>query len=222
MHLDFRMDIKKKQIDQTSINRKCMYSIIGNQFKKPSGILGMFISRIMEKGNAIAYKKLFENIELEPGDKVLEIGFGHGLGIQYITENHDPILVDGIDFSKLMYNKAYRKFLPKINQGFINLYFGDFIKGDIPKKYDKIFCINVIYFWQDLAEPFMKIKSMLKPGGMFCIYMSDKEELDKHPFTKENIFNKYSLEEVLSSLTKLGYANEFIKLETGAIVKACI
>lgn len=199
-----------------------MYSIIGNQFKKPSGFLGKLICRKMKKGNAIAYEKLFENMTLAPGDKVLEIGFGPGLGIHYITENYDSILVDGIDFSKLMYNQAYKKFLPKINQGLINLYFGDFVIGNIPKKYDKIFCINVIYFWKDLDEAFLKIKSMLKPGGAFYFYMSDKEVLDKLPFTKEDIFNKYSLEEVLSSLTDLGYGNTFVKLENGSIVKAWI
>ena len=51
-------------------------------------------------------------------------------------------------------------------------------------RFDKIFCINVVYFWNDLHKPFEKIKSLLKDDGVFCFYMEKKEDLKKLKFTR--------------------------------------
>ena len=49
-----------------------MLGIIGNQFKKPKGLLGRLISRFMKKGNFFVYEKLFKEIEIRNTDKVFE------------------------------------------------------------------------------------------------------------------------------------------------------
>lgn len=72
----------------------------------------------------------------------------------------------------IKYNKQY------INEDRMQLQYGDFLKiPTISAGYDKIFCLNVIYFWNDLKEPFKKVSSLLKNGGAFHIYMADEETL---------------------------------------------
>ncbi len=55
--------------------------IISSQFKRPSGLLGAFTSNIMIKGNRRNYDVLLKNMNVQANDKILEIGYGPGIGI---------------------------------------------------------------------------------------------------------------------------------------------
>lgn len=71
--------------------------------------------------------------------------------------------------------------------------FGDLLTIELDNEsYDWIFCINAIYFWDDLNSVFKKIYTMLNEDGVYCIYMRDKKELEKLKFA--NDFCKYSME----------------------------
>ena len=80
--------------------------LIASQFKKPSGILGIFTSNLMVKSNSVNYDILLNKLNPEPQDKILEIGFGPGIGINKIAEKCTSCIVHGVDFSRLMYNRA--------------------------------------------------------------------------------------------------------------------
>jgi cyclopropane fatty-acyl-phospholipid synthase-like methyltransferase len=85
-----------------------MQRFIGNQFRKPSGFCGRIISRIMIKGNRSAYEKVIPALDIQNDEKVLEIGYGHGLGIHIIASGYD-CMVSGIDFSELMFREASKR-----------------------------------------------------------------------------------------------------------------
>ena len=131
---------------------------IGEQLKKPKGIVGRFyISKLMKKSNQIVYDAMLEQLELNQNDKIFEIGYGNGLGVNMIATNFD-CLIEGVDFSKLMYNEARKRNKEHIENKKVKLYYGDFLKYNLPENcYDKIYCLNVVYFWDDLKIPFSKI-----------------------------------------------------------------
>ncbi len=79
---------------------------IAIQFKKPSGLFGMFSSNVMIKGNKAKYEKLIKDLNLQPRDKLLEIGYGPGVGINMIAIACPSCTIHGIDFSNLMYKRA--------------------------------------------------------------------------------------------------------------------
>jgi hypothetical protein len=55
------------------------------------------------------------------------------------------------------YNKAY------IDSGWVELQHGDFLNVPVlHNDYGKIFCLNVVYFWNELKGPFEKVFSCLK------------------------------------------------------------
>ena len=151
---------------------------IASQFKKPRGLFGIFTSNMMIKGNQKNYDRLLKDLKVEPHNKILEIGYGPGIGIRVISESCPTCSIHGIDFSKLMFKKASSYNQPFIDEGRAKLYCGDFLKDSrLDNDYDKIFCLNVIYFWNELKTPFEKVWLLLKKGGSFHMYMADKKFL---------------------------------------------
>jgi SAM-dependent methyltransferase len=193
---------------------------IGSQFKKPSGFLGRIISSIMIKGNRPAIENLIKGLNIKQEEKILEIGYGPGIGIKLIAENCDSCKIVGIDFSELMFKRAAKRNKQFIQNGKVELLFGDFLEKEIvPGNFDKIYCVNVVYFWDNLQKPFEKIKALLKQGGIFSFYMAKNDDLNKMKFTKEDIFNKYSIEQVLEALKLVGFSEIDYFFDKGYFVK---
>ena len=89
----------------------------------------------------------------------------------------------------------------------------------ISNQYDKIFCINVIYFWDMLDKPFSKIVNGLKNGGAFCLYMAHSGELEKTKYTQNAIFNKYTIDQVVDNLNLAGFSDIKYKYNKGYLIK---
>lgn len=194
--------------------------LIASQFKKPGGLFGNFYSNLMAKGNRRNYDELMNELNIQPNDKILEIGYGPGIGIRLIIEKCNSCLIHGIDFSELMFRKASELNRQSILDKKVKLFLGDFLSFSIESNYyDKVFCLNVIYFWDKLHTPFQKIKSALNNNGIFCFYMAHKDYLIKTRFP-DSIFNKYSIEEVVSALYEAGFSKVEYKFDKGYYVQA--
>ena len=193
---------------------------IASQFKKPTGLVGIWASNLMVKGNKSNYDKLIEDMDLQPHDKLLEIGYGPGTGINTIAQRCPTCIIHGIDFSPLMYKRASKYNKAYIDKGTMLLQHGDFQQMPAADHdYDKIFCLNVVYFWNDLRQPFGKVYSLQKKGGSFHIYMADKNALIKKR-APDSVFNKYSIEEVVEALKSAGFENVEHYSEKGHYIKA--
>jgi ubiquinone/menaquinone biosynthesis C-methylase UbiE len=193
---------------------------IASQFKKPSGLFGIFTSNLMVRNNLKNYVRLIKDLDLQPQDKLLEIGYGPGIGIRMITEQCPTCIVHGIDFSKLMFKIATRYNKKYIDQGRVQLQQADFMKAPVAhNNYDKIFCLNVVYFWNELGEPLRKVFPILKKGGSFHIYMADAGTLQQKK-APDRVFNKYSIEQVVEALKEAGFVKVEHYEKNGHYIKA--
>ena len=193
---------------------------IAFQFKKPSGLFGIFSSNLMVKRNQKNYDRLIKDLNLQSQDKILEIGYGPGVGIRMIAELNSSCTIHGIDFSKLMYKIATKNNKEYIDAGRMKLHYGDFLKTSaLDNNYDKVFCLNVIYFWDELKSPFEKVLSLLRKGGTFHIYMADQNTLVKMK-APDSVFNKYSIGEVVEVLEAAGFESILHYSEKGLYIKA--
>lgn len=190
-----------------------MLEAVGRQLKRPSGLFGRIISRMMNARNRKFYFRMISEMRIQNRDRVYEIGYGPGIGIQMIASNISNCTISGIDFSELMVKMASKRNKRFIDEGRVHLKHGDLITADTSEEhYDKIFCVNVIYFWKDLKPVFQKIHSMLSSEGSFFIFMTPAEDLSGG-FAVE--FNKYSIEEVVTALRDAGFKNVRYKLDNG-------
>jgi cyclopropane fatty-acyl-phospholipid synthase-like methyltransferase len=196
-----------------------MFKTLGEQLRRPSGFMGRLVSKMMEMRNKESYKEMIKALDIQSGDKIFEIGYGPGLGINLIANNTVDCTISGIDFSELMYREATKRNRKFIDRGMVTLKYGDLLTADLERStYDKIFCLNVIYFWSELQSVFVRIHSMLNAGGLYFIFMTPAGELENLKFTEG--FNKYRVEMVESELKKAGFSAVEYKLDKGYYIKA--
>lgn len=195
-----------------------MSTALSKQLRKPSGFLGKLVSKMMEFRNRGFYKVIIGRLSPHPGEHILEIGYGPGLGVYQIANSYPGCRISGIDFSELMFQKASERNKKFIDKGIVRLQFGDALTLEQIDKFDKIFCVNVIYFWNDLNLAFKKIFSMLQEKGEFLIYMDHMNSLEKAKFLAD--FCKYPVEEVETKLKNAGFTDIEYTFDTGYFISA--
>lgn len=158
---------------------------MARQLRKPHGKGGTDIGFIMNKANEIQYDFTLENMQIADNDEILEIGFGNGKFLNKIITKANGIKLSGIDYSRKMVEEASFNNQPLIANNKLRLYNGKSNKMPFPdNSFDKVFCINVVYFWENPQEHINEIYRVLKPGGKFYATIRSEESMQKMPFTK--------------------------------------
>jgi ubiquinone/menaquinone biosynthesis C-methylase UbiE len=144
--------------------------------------------------------------DIQPNDTVLEIGFGHGYGIiEALGKNAGKVY--GLDFSKDMVKRAGKLLKEQIAAGKVELFHGAVAHAPFPnEKFDKIYAVNVIYFWEKPEQELAEILRLLKPGGRAVFYFTDRESINRHRFTQSSVFHKYTGEEFCSIVKNCGFS----------------
>ena len=188
---------------------------VGNNFGNPNGIGGKITTKIMNIMNQKQYKTVLKNINLEPNNIILDIGFGNGYLIQKLFKQNIPVSIYGIDISKDMFDNVISKNKQYVNNGNLKLFVEDIGKTSFENNmFDKLYTINTVYFWNDLEKCFSEIKRILKINGIFMNVIYTKEHLDKIMFSKYG-FRKYSVGE----MEKITIENGMEIIETIEIIK---
>jgi ubiquinone/menaquinone biosynthesis C-methylase UbiE len=188
---------------------------VGNNFGNPNGIGGKITTKIMNIMNQKQYKTVLKNINLEPNNIILDIGFGNGYLIKKLFKQNIPVNIYGIDISKDMFDNVISKNKQYVNNGNLKLFVEDIGKTSFENNvFDKLYTINTVYFWNGLEKCFSEIKRILKINGIFMNVIYTKEHLDKIMFSKYG-FRKYSVGE----MEKITIENGMEIIETIEIIK---
>jgi ubiquinone/menaquinone biosynthesis C-methylase UbiE len=198
--------IRKAQI-MNPFKSNLYKKIISRQFRRPSGLLGLYALNFMKKNNQDYIEHVCGLLHPQDTDAILEIGCGAGYAIKSIAMRNHHCSIDAIDFSPMMLKLAKKQSRECANSDRIRFLSGDFRDFDFgDKTYLKIFAINVIYFWKDLFPAISKIHRLLKPDGRLILFMSSPERLNNVPFASDSVFTKYTLAEVKTALSKAGFS----------------
>ena len=173
---------------------------IAEQLRKPNGILANKIGNKMNKTNCFLYDFTIKEMQLKDNESILEIGFGNGNFFDKLFSTANNLKISGLDFSAEMVKVATDNNPSTINAGKLTLREGSSDKIPFPdNSFDKIFCINVIYFWEQPAAHLKEIYRVLKPGGRFYTSIRTKETLVQMPFSKYG-FTVYTQDEWVKML----------------------
>lgn len=113
----------------------------------------------------------FANLDLKPGQRVLDIGCGIGGAATYISKKYD-VEVYGIDLSKNMVSTAWDRLqeIKKNDDLQVRFEIGDITKHAYPNQYfDYIYSRDTILHISEKRELFEKLKGWLKPNGKIFI-----------------------------------------------------
>ena len=179
---------------------------VAPSFKKPRGITGFITDWYMRKYNFFVYPAIDKEAQIADGMRILEIGFGPGMGLQYFFSKYN-VNIDGVDFSRMMCRAAAKRNKKHLASGALSISCDDFLSRDFGIMcYDRIVFANVIYFWDDIKAAFEKIRSLLNNGGRAVFYMSSPSLLQMSKISDNAHFIHHPLEDVLHALKESGFA----------------
>ncbi|MBL8186423.1 MAG: class I SAM-dependent methyltransferase [Acidobacteria bacterium] len=162
------------------------------QFACPQGRLGWVVGHVMAIKNAPMIRFGVEMLDVQPEDQVLEIGFGHGRGIQLLAQYAKRGFVAGIDISDVMVRQAARRNHEKIRSGYIEL--SQASVSAIPYEYarfNKVLAVNNYQFWPNAEPNLVEIQRVLDDNGLLVLCLRLKA-----PQTMLQMVPGYSMDEV--------------------------
>ena len=153
------------------LRQKAMRSVVG-QFHRPHGLGGRAVGWFMAHRGSNRKRNVWAAglLDVQPDDRVLEIGFGPGIAIEAMARRATRGLVTGVDHSEELVRQATRRNAPAVRAGRVDLRLGD--AEDLPAfdaAFDKILAVNSLMFWGDPVSRLNELRALLNPGGRIAI-----------------------------------------------------
>ncbi|MGE0586358.1 MAG: class I SAM-dependent methyltransferase [Flavobacteriaceae bacterium] len=178
-----------------------LWQSLGNQLRYPKGAAGRLVGRAMSKVNRLPYRAAIDALEVQPGDHILELGFGPGRGLAELSTHGRGGHVYGIDQSPDMLQQASNLNALAINAGRMTLALGQF--NPLPwhgDSFDRLLMVNVAYFFDRDGADIREAYRVLRPGGRAVIYVTARWTMERWPFCEPDThrtFDVAALEQLL-------------------------
>ncbi|MBL4740017.1 MAG: class I SAM-dependent methyltransferase [Sneathiella sp.] len=179
---------------------------IARQGRRPSGLFGYIVAFIMASETEPENVQTLKFLEIQPNDRILEVGCGHGATLRSAAKQCANLSVTGIDFSDVMVNVARRRNRKFITSGHMKIHKGD--SANLPylnDGFNKIYSVHTIYFWQNPEIHLQEIRRVLTPGGQFVLGFRSGDDtafVEKFP---ASIYNLRTAAKVDSLLRKCDF-----------------
>ncbi len=121
----------------------------------------------MARKNAPVNRACAALLRVQPSDRVLEIGFGHGRTLAWLAERASRGFVAGVDPSPVMLRQARTR-----NRAAIHVSLALASASVLPfeaASFDKGLAVNCVQHWDDLAGDLAEVKRVLAPGGTLLL-----------------------------------------------------
>lgn len=191
---------------------------ISQQYRRPSGIVGRWIGQKMAEQHRPENLWTVRLLDVQPNDKLLEIGFGPGFAVQQVAQSLTNGLIAGIDFSQTMVSTATRRNTKAVQEGRADLRYGDVTALPFADNFfDKAFSINSIYFWTDLPAALLELWRVIKPGGTLILTFLPLERWNSEKYgtpTPTPEFQPYASEQIKKALITAGFTHSMIKADS--------
>ncbi|MGQ0604550.1 MAG: class I SAM-dependent methyltransferase [Anaerolineales bacterium] len=170
-------------------------------FGHPRGLVGHLVGWAMAFKNRERTEWAVSLLNVQPADRVLDIGCGPGVAVQRIASAAPEGFVAGVDISEVMVTQATRRNIAAIHAGRVEVKQGAVER--IPysdQHFDKALAVNSYRFWPAPVENLKELRRTLKPGGLLAII--------EQPMSKAGEASVPALrDELHSRLTGAGFRN---------------
>ncbi|XP_029975338.1 uncharacterized protein LOC115408630 [Salarias fasciatus] len=143
---------------------------VGKQLGRPTrSVVGWLVTKYLAAYNQTLEENAVRLCGVQPGDTVLELGHGPGLGLvsaaKLLTGPTGHLI--GVDYSEYMHQMSKTLMKEFIASGKVSLHHCDVAAMPLAdSSVDKVFHTNCYYFWPDLRKGATEIHRVMKPGGL--------------------------------------------------------
>jgi ubiquinone/menaquinone biosynthesis C-methylase UbiE len=186
-------------------------TFIARQASRPSGLVGRALGAIMFFETRAFNVEVLSRLAIRPGQRILEIGFGHGRTLERAAAMHSEATFAGIDHAEDMVKALARRCAPLVKSGRLELSAGD--SAALPwsdASFDSVFAVHTLYFWPQPERDVAEIARVLKPGGRLLLAFRKKTPDVEAAFPAE-IYRFRSEEEVTALLRGAGLTVEMFE-----------
>lgn len=174
-------------------------------FVRPAGRDGNAGGRLMaQEGTSMAREVVALLGSLPPRGRVLEVGFGPGVGIATLLKVHPEVQVYGVDHSALMHEHAAARNADAIEAGRVVLLLGS--AGHLPvedSSCDAAMVVDNLHFWPDPHAGLRELHRALRPGAkVVCAFTPPS---GGPPSSLVEMFAQTGFEEIDERQTTAGY-----------------
>jgi arsenite methyltransferase len=143
---------------------KRLNDLLVSQLARPHGLLTGPMSALLNRGNRLITAHTIGALDLQPGEAVLEVGFGGGVGLDMVLAHEPGVQLAGVDISGDVVRRARPRYaeLDLVEAGVERMPF----EGG---RFDAAFAVNVAYFWPDLPAALRELLRVLRPGGRLVL-----------------------------------------------------
>lgn len=141
-----------------------------NAFALPAGTPGRVAGWLMAFGNADMERAAIKALRLEGDERVLEIGYGPGVGVRYLMRKLRWGYAAGVDPSEVMRRQALRRNRRTVRSGLVDLRIGDASHLPWPDgRFDAAVSVNNVMLWDPLEASAAEIHRVLKDDAKLSI-----------------------------------------------------
>lgn len=179
---------------------------IARQGRRPTGLLGAIVARVMARETRKENDRALALLELENGDRLLDIGCGHGEALYRADTMARLSECIGVDFSDIMLRRARERNRAPVADGRMSFQLADtrslpFAAGS----FDKALSVHTIYFWDEPRAHLSEVHRVLRPGGLFVLCyrsVADRRAVNGFP---ASVYRFPSVQEVEDTLQGIGF-----------------
>ena len=154
-----------------AIKKRAITAVV-RQFGHPHGIGGRLAGWVMahRSSNRRRNRWVVSLLDVQPSDRVLEIGFGPGLAIAELSRRATRGTVYGIDHSDVMLQQATKRNAAAVRAKHVHL-----VRASVEQlppfdePLDAILAVNSLGFWPEPTERLVELRALLRPGGRMAI-----------------------------------------------------
>jgi ubiquinone/menaquinone biosynthesis C-methylase UbiE len=152
----------------------CQHSGWKQQFGRPTGMLGRLVGHLMAAKNIGMNRLTVEMLDVQPDDRILEVGCGPGTAVQLLAARVTTGFVAGVDLSEVMVKQATRRNRQFIKRGLVELRQGTVSR--LPYENDaftKVCAVNSFHHWPTPEADLREVRRAMREDGvlLLCLRM---------------------------------------------------
>lgn len=139
------------------------------QLGRPHGIAGRLVLSSLNLANGALNRATVDALSLLPGERVLDVGFGGGVGVRRALKAGAQVIA--IDPSPVAVAAGRRAFGDRVV-----VRSGDAAHpGQPPATLDAAYSVNTVYFWADPPAGLRALHTAIRPGGRLALGIEERE-----------------------------------------------